>query len=364
MSGNGPFLKRGPSLLYRLFYRPLKKSAGLPLSYPAVFLLKQPLTKAEGHLLQGAFIGASIALEPAFPLKSAKTKTLAVFVGAKAALAFAQASGWPLYAVAWEKRHFHPSLLVFVPFAPSEDEAENALRLAERRLNSFGLTRGYQKIGFRFFFIDLARPLILWPYALLYPTRYLYESPEAKRSRRFKGPGLVLANHISLRDPEQLARTYHGRRLHILAGDGVYKKGPLMRFCLRRALCIHSKQGSEKGYSGSLTLRDSLLALDSEEAVALFPEGQVRPLGKMGSFFQGAALLALQSGAPLYLSVVLKPYRLFRFQAVMVAAPIRVAALPEILSSPNPVKDLTAYLEKKAASLYEEGLAHFATKER
>jgi hypothetical protein len=74
--------------------------------------------------------------------------------------------------------------------------------------------------------------------------------------------------------------------------------------------------------------------------------------------------LALQSGAPLYLSVVLKPYRLFRFQAVMVAAPIRVAALPEILSSPNPVKDLTAYLEKKAASLYEEGLAHFATKER
>jgi 1-acyl-sn-glycerol-3-phosphate acyltransferase len=280
------------------------------------------------------------------------------FSDSEEARSFAGKQGLPCVALSLLVRHFHRSLVIAL-LSPSREKTdlEKTLYHAERRALAYRESGDYAKVSPRYLLIDLCHLLLLVPYAFLYPTHYLYESEAAKKSRRFSKAGIILSNHISLRDPEQLARTFRHRRIHVLCGTNIYDRGPVMRFCLKHALCVRSKQGSEPGYSGSLTILNSLRVLDTDSALALFPEGTLCPDG-IGALHLGAAYLALESGAKIYPAVTLRPYRLFRFQAVIVGDPIDPKDFGTIEDrvSRESALAFTAVLEAKMKDLREEGL--------
>ena len=133
-----------------------------------------------------------------------------------------------------------------------------------------------------FFLMDLARILVLPKLALIYPTTYLYESPDAKKNRHLKKEGLALSNHVAFADAAMLPRVYPFRRIRMVVGDIVYRNnGKLMRPILtesarKRQDLVRAKLAERSRPRALLGLRDELRAqareTEAQLAAVLPPE--------------------------------------------------------------------------------------------
>jgi len=232
-------------------------------------------------------------------------------------------------------------------------------RLGElyRKYRAFGTFHG------TFFLMDLARILVLPKLALIYPTTYLYESPDAKKNRHLKKEGLALSNHVAFADAAMLPRVYPFRRIRMVVGDIVYRNnGKLMHFWLKEAHVLHVSDATGDSALSFASLVEAQELLRCHALLGIFPEGKINWEGEMGRFYSGAAGLALLTGTSLYPSVTLRPYRAFHHQIVVVGDPIDLRKeLQEGEAISKPTLDrLAQLLENKLKSLREAGLERIA----
>lgn len=118
------------------------------------------------------------------------------------------------------------------------------------------------------------------------------------------GPCIVAANHSSFLDGPLLALAYANAKkkpLHMIAYAEPFRHW-LMGWILRCGKAIPFERG-QKGSQFTM-LCQALGWLARDEAVGIFPEGHINPRPRLGRPRPGAALLALESGAPIIPTVI------------------------------------------------------------
>ena len=113
------------------------------------------------------------------------------------------------------------------------------------------------------------------------------------------GPCIIAANHSSFLDGPLLALAYAReklRPLHMIAYEEPFRNW-LLGYFLRAGGCIPFKRGDSG--SQSRMMRTALGWLAAGEAVGIFPEGHINQRLLLNRPRPGAALLALESGAPI-----------------------------------------------------------------
>lgn len=120
-----------------------------------------------------------------------------------------------------------------------------------------------------------------------------------------QGPCIIVANHSSFLDGPLLAWAYCQARLkplHMIAYEEPFHNW-LMGWILRSGGCIPFRRGDRK--SQIKMLHAALGWLNANEAVGLFPEGHINQKPRLNKPRPGAALLALETGAPLIPTAIL-----------------------------------------------------------
>jgi len=214
-----------------------------------------------------------------------------------------------------------------MPFLPGEEETPASLKKRMDALLEQGrLFRKYHVYGLCHIsdaIMDLARLLVLPKMALFYPTRYLYVSDEAKKNRHIKGRGIAVANHVAFLDAQMMPRLYPQRRLRMVVGDIVYRNnGKLMHFWLKQAHVVHVGDAQSDPSLSLQGFAEALELLKANALLGIFPEGEIHWNGELGSFHAGVVGLALLSGAKIYPSYTLRPYRLFHRQVILIGEAI------------------------------------------
>ena len=109
------------------------------------------------------------------------------------------------------------------------------------------------------------------------------------------GPAIVVAEHRSWLDPPCVGAACR-RPVRFLIMERVFRKRWARWFYLRMGgIPVGSGGGRVRGLS---SLRVALRRLDEGQVVGVFPEGRVIAAGERGEYRDGAALLAVRSGAP------------------------------------------------------------------
>lgn len=131
---------------------------------------------------------------------------------------------------------------------------------------------------------------LTWLVAVLFRVRVVGAEHVPRR-----GPVLFVANHVSFLDPVVLMTTLYrlGLRPRFLALDTFFRV-PLFGWALRTAEQIPVRRGG-----GIAPVADAACAqLDAGNAVLIYIEGRIPPLGEVVRPKRGAGLIALRSGAP------------------------------------------------------------------
>ena len=104
------------------------------------------------------------------------------------------------------------------------------------------------------------------------------------------GPVLLIANHTSYADPPIVGAACP-RAVHFMAKQELFffPLGPIIR-------SVHSFP-VRRGGADTAALRKAVRLLKEEKVLLIFPEGGRSPDGKLMEFEQGAAFVALASGA-------------------------------------------------------------------
>ncbi len=107
------------------------------------------------------------------------------------------------------------------------------------------------------------------------------------------GPVIVCANHISWFDPP-LVSVVSRTKLHFMAKEELFGNA-VSNAVMRGVNAFPVKRGT----MDRKALRTSVKILREGGILCLFPEGTRQPPGEIGELTDGAAYLALRSGAPL-----------------------------------------------------------------
>jgi len=106
------------------------------------------------------------------------------------------------------------------------------------------------------------------------------------------GPVLLVANHTSPADPLMLCAGCTYRKISFLIARE-YVSLPIGRFFVRIVECIPVRRDG----NDVAAARQALRRLRSGQALGIFIEGRITPPGQQPDLKDGAALLALRSGA-------------------------------------------------------------------
>jgi len=113
------------------------------------------------------------------------------------------------------------------------------------------------------------------------------------------GPAIIAPNHSSFLDGPIIASRYAwrvGRPLGFILYDEPFRN-PLFGWFLRSSRCLPFRRGNRE--SQTTVLHAALARLREGHAVGCFPEAHINQGQRLGTFRPGAALLALESGAPI-----------------------------------------------------------------
>lgn len=159
-----------------------------------------------------------------------------------------------------------------------------------------------------------------WLYWLFFKRKTYYEDGNPRRkSRRFKGPKLIISNHMSVLDFMLNMYVVLPRKLWVVASEHAYRnklQGFGMRFfggipCDRR---IRSMRFMEK----------SAEVLKKGGLVQIFPEGMERYDGQVGPFFQSYLVIAHRGNAPIIPIVIDGNYGFFKRTHILIGNEIDV----------------------------------------
>ena len=152
--------------------------------------------------------------------------------------------------------------------------------------------------GFYDFCCNLMRPI----YGLFLPAKV-----EGLENVPDEGGCVLVANHLSARDPFYIAVRVRNRRLHFMAKAELFKFKPLAAF-MRGLLSFPV----DRGHNDLNAVRTALKLLSDGHILGVFPQG-TRSKGNVRTpMLNGVAMIALRAQKPVIPVYIGGQYRLFR----------------------------------------------------
>jgi 1-acyl-sn-glycerol-3-phosphate acyltransferase len=168
------------------------------------------------------------------------------------------------------------------------------------------------------------------------------------------GPAVFVANHVSALDAvvmaEALPPRYRHRSVVVAAADSIFKRKWEARLAQVTVDAFPIPRGG--GARPHLEYLKDLLR--KRWSVIIFPEGRLTATGAIGQFRKGAAVLAMDAGAPIVPTYVDGMYEVMpRFRRVPRPGAVTVTFARPML--PGPDDDYDAFIERVEAEV--RGLA-------
>ncbi len=129
---------------------------------------------------------------------------------------------------------------------------------------------------------------VLGPFVLLYYRPKVY----GRKNLSFKGPGIVVCNHLSAMDPFLLAFIAK-RTIRYMAKSELFQS-PLGKFFFKSILAFPIN----RHMADLSSLKKAVGVLERGGVFGIFPEGTRSATRELGTLENGAAFLALRTGVP------------------------------------------------------------------
>ncbi|MGB9667103.1 MAG: lysophospholipid acyltransferase family protein [Candidatus Cryosericum sp.] len=175
------------------------------------------------------------------------------------------------------------------------------------------------------------------------------------------GPGLVCSNHCSYLDP-MLAAVAVPRKLYSVSRKEMYEQRLLGPFIRRLGgVRIDREALADKG-----ALQAMLAIMDHGDLCLIYPEGTRSADGKLQAPHNGAAFLAVKSGAPVLPMAVIGAYECWPRQrkfprlgpiTLRIGEPVIYQLPPERQSRKEDLSSISGDIMQRIAALLEEGQA-------
>ena len=161
------------------------------------------------------------------------------------------------------------------------------------------------------------------------PALYLFQRPKILfcnaegKMPKIHGRAIIVSNHTWWMDPIALILTFWRRRLFSLAAVEVLGPGKFARFVRRSMLFVDVNRSKLdiRSFNNCVSL------LRDERCLLIFPEGRFVFEDEVQPFKGGTALMAMQTGAPIYPVYIHGLYRLFHPIYMAIGDPIDVRTL-------------------------------------
>ena len=169
----------------------------------------------------------------------------------------------------------------------------------------------------------------------------------ASKFKKTKGGFLIASNHVRFDDPILLVATFWNRRVHSLASKDVFDT-KLKNFFFSKMLCIQV----DKDNFNMKVFHEVRDCLSANQAVAIFPEGQINQSGKeMLTFKSGAVLMAHQAKKPILPMYIVKPEKWYHRRVVVLGELIDVNKLCGPMPSLETLQKATQHLQEVELNL-------------
>ena len=149
-------------------------------------------------------------------------------------------------------------------------------------------------------------------YAVLYPSR-----TEGIENVPANGAFILVANHISARDPFYLAVRCKTRQFHFMAKAELFRFKPLALFL--KGLDAFPV---DRGHNDMGAVRTALKLLADGHGLGVFPQGTRSRDNTPTPMLGGVSLIAIRSKQPVIPAYIDGPYRLFRRKKVRFGPPV------------------------------------------
>lgn len=185
---------------------------------------------------------------------------------------------------------------------------------------------------------------------LIGPFVLLFWRPRVinRKGLNIKGPAIFISNHISMADPLLIA-LLAGRNVHFMAKKELFEK-PLGRWFFKALFAFPVNRRA----TDLASVRNALQLLKAGKVFGIFPEGKRSVTFELDELENGAAFLALRSGAPL-VPIYIHPssYRTQR-PKLIVGEPILAAEVVTGLPRSEQAAALTSALEAAILALKDK----------
>src|SRR5438105_12481650 len=165
-----------------------------------------------------------------------------------------------------------------------------------------------------------------------------------------KGPAVFVANHVSALDAvvmaEALPPRYRNRSVVVAAADSIFKR----KWEAGLAQVTVDAFPIPRGGGARPHLEYLKQLLEKKWSVIIFPEGRLTATGAIGAFRKGAAILAMDAGAPIVPAYVDGMYEVLpRFRRVPRPGRVTVTFGPPL--RPQPDDDYDAFIARVEAAV-------------
>lgn len=193
----------------------------------------------------------------------------------------------------------------------------------------------------RYLFYDFVKITGVFPAMLLLRLKK-YHFQKRKQKNLFKGPVIVVSNHVNYFDILILLTTFWFRRVSFIAKDELFNKkiGKLF-FTLVKANSIQNSNINIK------TFKRAINELDRGHLVGIFPEGHVKTQEGIDEFKDGAVLLSLITNVPIVCVYIKEKKNWYHRQRVIIGNKFEVS---KIINSSKPTIE---EIKKVTKMLYE-----------
>lgn len=204
----------------------------------------------------------------------------------------------------------------------------------------------FQTIHPKYWLYDFVKFTWIPALHVLQPPKILYCNSE-KRMPRIAGRAILVANHTWWMDPVTLILTFWRRRLYALAAVEVLGPGKLARWIRKRMLFVDV----DRSKLDIRSFNRCLELLREEKCLLVFPEGRFVFEDEIQPFKGGTALMALQTGAPIYPVYIHGYYRFFHPIYMAVGDPIDVRAMIDGAPDSDKIQKLNDLMRDRVEEL-------------